>query len=74
LSADGELPDGCRQIDVERVFGREQRQPRPGGRPIEQRRPRRPKPEHDVLDGGEGWHQHEVLVDHPNPEADGGSG
>ena len=72
LLADRQAVDTCVRIDREAVAPRElgdARRDRPAI--LEQRRARRGLPEHQVLGDGERRHQHEVLMHHAEPMADG---
>ena len=68
--ADRELPDHGVGVDDEPVALGQLADPRGDGAEVGERPARRPEPERDVLGDRERVHEHEVLVDHPDPVRD----
>ena len=68
--ADRKLPDHSVGVDDEPVALGQLADPRGDGTEVGERPARRAEPERDVLGDRERVHEHEVLVDHPDPVRD----
>ena len=71
LFADGKLPDGEMRVDFQVVNFRKFQRPLTDHIQIETKTPRRLHAQRDIFGDGQRWHQHKMLMNHPDAVLDG---